>query len=104
MRARLFTGRGQRSAMLIAGGVAGLALLVTRAAAVHDLARVLVFVVPAVALAAVFLVFAVALPDRRLAPTWARFADIVESMLILSVIPLALGIVGVYGAVRNLSN
>jgi hypothetical protein len=81
-----------------------MALLVTRAAATHDVARVLVFVAPAIALAGLCLVFAVALPDRRLAPTWARFADIIESMLILSVIPIALGIVGVYGAVRNLSN
>ncbi len=104
LRARLFTGRGQRSAMLIAGGVAGMALLVTRAVATHGLTRVLVFLIPAAVLAAVFLVFAVALPDRRLAPTWARFADVVESMLILSVIPLALGVIGVYGAVRNLSN
>ena len=104
LRARLFTGRGQRSAMLISGGVAGLALLVTRSAATHELVRVLVFLVPAAVLAAVFLVLAVALPDRRLAPTWARFADVIESMLILSVIPLALGVIGVYGAVRNLSN
>jgi type VII secretion integral membrane protein EccD len=104
MRARLFTGRGQRAAMLVAGGVAGLALLVTRAAAVHDTVRVLAFAVPAVALAGLCLVFAVALPDRRLAPTWSRSADVVESMLILSVIPLALGVVGVYGAVRNLSH
>lgn len=104
MRARLFSGRGQRAAMLIAGGVAGMALLITRTAASHDTARVLTFVAPAIALAALCLVFAVALPERRIAPTWARFADVIESMLILSVIPLALGIVGVYGAVRNLSN
>lgn len=104
LRARLFTGRGQRSGMLIAGGVAGLALLVTRAFATHELTRVLAFIVPAVVLAAVFLVMAVALPERRLAPTWARFADILESMLILAVIPLALGVIGVYGAVRNLSS
>ena len=104
LRGRLYTGRGQRAAMLIAGGVSGLALLVTRAAATHEVARVLVFVVPAIALAALCLVFAVVLPDRRLAPTWARFADVIESMLILSVIPIALGVVGVYGAVRNLSN
>jgi type VII secretion integral membrane protein EccD len=104
LRARLFTGRGQRGGMLIAGGVAGLALLVTRAFATHEMTRVLAFVVPVVVLGLAFFVMAVALPERRLAPTWARFADIVESMLILSVIPLALGVIGVYGAVRNLSN
>jgi type VII secretion integral membrane protein EccD len=104
LRARLFSGRGQRSAMLIGGGVAGLALVVTRALATDGLTRVVAFVVPAVGLAAAFLVLAVALPERRLAPTWGRFADIVESMLILSVIPLALGVIGVYGAVRNLSS
>jgi hypothetical protein len=90
--------------MLIAGGVAGLSLLITRSVATHEMTRVLAFVVPAAVLAAVFLVLAVSLPDRRLAPTWARFADIVESTLILSVIPLALGVIGVYGAVRNLSS
>ena len=104
LRARLFSGRGQRSAMLIGGGVAGLALLVKGATATHDMTRVLTFVVPAVVLAVVFFVLAVALPERRLAPTWARFADLAESLLILSVVPIALGVIGVYGAVRNLSS
>jgi hypothetical protein len=90
--------------MLIGGGVAGVALLVKGATATHDLTRVLTFVVPAVVLAVVFFVLAVALPERRLAPTWARFADLAESLLILSVIPIALGVIGVYGAVRNLSS
>lgn len=104
LRARLFTGRGQRIGMLIAGGVAGMALLITRAFATHDTTRLLAFVVPAAVLALIFFAVAVVLPDRRIVPTWARFADIIESMLILSVIPLALGVIGVYGAVRNLSN
>ena len=52
--------------------------------------------------ALVLLALAVMLPGRRYAPPWSRAADILETLLVLSVIPLALGVMGVYGALRNL--
>ncbi len=40
------------------------------------------------------------LPGRRYAPPWSRTADILETLLVLSVIPLALAVMGVYGEIR----
>ncbi|PZS18170.1 MAG: type VII secretion integral membrane protein EccD [Pseudonocardiales bacterium] len=100
LRARLFTGRGQRVLLLTAGAGALLAVVVTGTADAHGLARVLVFVLPALLVALVLVALSVVLPDRRYAPPWSRSADVLESLLVLSVIPLALAVMGVYGAIR----
>jgi type VII secretion integral membrane protein EccD len=104
LRARLFSGRGQRAFLLTAGGAALLAVLVAGVADQHGLARLMAFAIPAVAAAIVLFALAVALPGRRYAPPWSRSADIVESLLVLSVIPLALAVMGVYGAIRVASS
>jgi hypothetical protein len=44
---------------------------------------------------------AVSLPGRRFAPPISRAADVIEALLVLSVIPLALAVMGVYGAIRG---
>jgi type VII secretion integral membrane protein EccD len=104
LRGRLFSGRGQRAFLLTAGGAALLAVLVAGVADQHGLARLMAFAIPAVASAIVLFALAVALPGRRYAPPWSRSADIVESLLVLSVIPLALAVMGVYGAIRVASS
>jgi hypothetical protein len=53
--------------------------------------------------AAVLFAGAVTLPGRRYAPPVSRAADLLESALVLSVIPLALAVMGVYGAARGLA-
>jgi type VII secretion integral membrane protein EccD len=100
LRARLFTGRGQRVLLLTASGVALLAVLVAASADVHGVARLLGLVIPALLGAVVLFALGVVLPGRRYAPPWSRAADILESLLVLSVIPLALAVMGVYGAIR----
>ena len=50
----------------------------------------LAFAIPAVVVALVLFGLAVALPERRYSPRWSRTADIVEALLVLSVIPFAL--------------
>ena len=60
-------------------------------------------IIPAIAVGVVLLGLAVALPGRRWTPPWGRTADIVETLLVLSVIPLALAVMGVYGALRHLN-
>jgi hypothetical protein len=45
----------------------------------------------------------VVLPGRRYAPPSSRAADIVESLVVLSVLPLILGIMGVYERIRELA-
>lgn len=100
-RARLFTGRTQRASLLAAGSVALLAATVAGALDAHGTARVLVYVVPADLLAIVLFALAVVLPGRRYSPSVARAADLLETLLVLSVIPLALAVMGVYSRVRQ---
>ncbi|MBE7186699.1 type VII secretion integral membrane protein EccD [Jatrophihabitans endophyticus] len=104
LRARLFTGLAQRAMLLVAGGVALGSELVSGLLDAHGDTRLLAYVVPAVVVAVVLTGLAVVLPGRRYAPPVARAADVLESLLVLSVIPLALGVMGVYGAVRHLHN
>lgn len=101
LRARLFTGRGQRALLLAAGGSAALAVLVAGSADVASSTRLLALVAPALVAGVVLLTMAVALPGRRYAPPWSRAADVLETLLVLSVVPLALAVMGVYGAVRG---
>ncbi len=100
LRARLFTGRGQRFLLLGAGAAAVAAAVVARAAEVSATARIVGIVAPAALAAVALLALAVLLPGRRYAPPWSRAGDVMETMLVLSVIPLALGVMGVYGAIR----
>lgn len=100
LRARLFTGRGQRAVLLVAGAVSLLADAVAATLDAHGLTRVLAFAVPGVVLAIVLFGAAVTLPGRRYAPPMSRAADVIEALLVLSVVPLALAVMGVYGAIR----
>ncbi|MCW2595163.1 MAG: hypothetical protein JWP39_1051, partial [Jatrophihabitans sp.] len=96
------SGRGQRVLLLTSGGLALLAVLVSGLIDAHGTAGILAYSLGAVVTAMILFALAVTLPDRRYAPPWARAADLLESLLVLSVIPLALGVMGVYGAVRLL--
>jgi type VII secretion integral membrane protein EccD len=100
LRARLFTGRGQRVLLLTASAAALLAVLVAVTVDTHGVTRVLILVAPAVVAAVVLFALGVVLPARRYSPPWSRAADILESLLVLSVIPLALAVMGVYGGIR----
>ena len=103
-RARLFTGRAQRAVLLAAGAAGGLSVLANGAIDTSGTTRVLVFVVPAAVVALVLFALAVILPERRYAPPVSRAADVLESLMVLSVIPLALAVMGVYGKIRGLSD
>ncbi len=102
LRARLFSGRAQRLSMLVAAAVAALAVLAGVAGTLESVAGqvALVLVVAALGLGMFWLV--VVLPGRRYAPPSSRAADIIESLLVLAVLPLILGIMGVYGRVRDM--
>lgn len=102
LRARLFTGRSQRLVLLLAAAVAGLAVLVGLAANADPTARLLAVVLPVGALALTLLALVVVLPGRRYKPPSSRAADILEALLVLSVLPLIVGIMGVYGTIREM--
>ncbi|WP_281178259.1 type VII secretion integral membrane protein EccD [Nocardioides jensenii] len=102
LRARLFTGRSQRMAMLLASAAAGVAVLAGMALSAEPLLRLLAVALPVAAVGLGLLALVVVLPGRRYAPPSGRAADIFESLLVLSVLPLILGTIGVYGQIREM--
>ncbi|GAA3004965.1 type VII secretion integral membrane protein EccD [Streptosporangium longisporum] len=101
LRARVFQGTGQRLWLLCSGMAGLLALIVGVALTVPGSApAVTIGLVCAAGLTCGLALF---LPVRRPSPFWGRAADIVEFCLILSLLPLALGVLDVYAAIRGLS-
>ena len=43
------------------------------------------------------------LPAHRPSPFWGRAAEIIDMTLVISLIPLALGVAGLFGYIRGLS-
>ncbi len=103
LRARVFRGRAQRLWLLIPG-YGGLALLAVTAS-LHASQPVMLAVTLAPLLGGAAIVMSVGLwlPDHRPSPFWGRAADIIDMVLIVSLIPLALGVAGVFGYVRGLA-
>jgi type VII secretion integral membrane protein EccD len=102
LRARLFTGRAQRAAMLLASALAASAVLASLAADGDELLRLLAVALPVAVVGLAMLGLVVVLPGRRYAPPSGRAADVIETLLVLSVLPLILGVIGVYGEIRDL--
>ncbi|MFJ7078530.1 type VII secretion integral membrane protein EccD [Streptomyces sp. NPDC098781] len=85
---------------LVAPGVWGVALLV-RAGAVHyDQGFRLLMVAELFALTAGITIAAWTVPGRRLVPYWGRLAEILHTTVAIALLPLALWVLGVYGALR----
>ncbi|WP_242891577.1 type VII secretion integral membrane protein EccD [Actinomadura litoris] len=103
LRARVFHSRPQRLWML-GSGLAGLAVLGLREADAASPARTLLTVIVPIALAVtVIIVMALRLPVRKPSPFWGRAADITDMMLIISLLPLAMGELGLYSWLRGLA-
>lgn len=103
LRSRVFRGRVQRLWLLLPG-YGGLALLAVSASLNHSQQSVLLLTLaPLLAGAALVIGVGMWLPEHRPSPFWGRAADIVDMLLIVSLIPLALGVAGVFGYVRGLA-
>lgn|GEM_PF-384696 len=115
MRARLFSYTSQVLCLLI-GGLVSLALLVLGLAvdmpafviehlAMRDGTAVdirIVWLAAAVAAGAGILVaIALVVPKKGVSPFWGRMLDIVDGLVLASLIPLALAVLGAYAAVRG---
>jgi type VII secretion integral membrane protein EccD len=95
LESRLFRGRTQRLA-LMGAGYAGLAWLAVMYAHVVNVAALVI---------AAGLVVAIGtwLPGHRPSPFWGRAADVVDTLLIVAMIPLALGVAGVLSSLHGLN-
>jgi hypothetical protein len=55
-----------------------------------------------VVVAAGTLVIGVVFPEQRFSPVLRRAVDVLEALLIVSVLPLALAVMNLYGSVRHM--
>ncbi len=101
LRIRSTPGRGPRLALLLTACLSGALGLVGWAMGTTDLTNVLVAVV-AFVLAGVAAVAAAIGPRRRTNPMAGRSLDLLESALLVAVLPLALGAINLYSIVRHL--
>jgi type VII secretion integral membrane protein EccD len=103
LRSRIVRGRAQRLWLLVPG-YGGLALLAVGAALSVPQPRIIAIILPCLLVAAAVLAGAgLRLPGRRPSPFWGRAAEIVDMTLVISFIPLALGVAGLYSYIRGLS-
>jgi type VII secretion integral membrane protein EccD len=101
LRARSTTRRGARVALLSASLAAGLgaSLSIVYLQPTQDFTTLL-FADLAVLVVAIFLT--VAAPRMRVSPTLPRLVNAFEAILLVSVLPLAVGAIGLYGTLRHL--
>ena len=105
LRARVFRGRLQRVWMLVAG-LAGIALLLLGAIEPGDqdpMRTLVVVVLPLVAISVLAASLGMWLPGNRPSPFWGRAGDILDVMVVVSLIPLALGVLDLYDWIRSLT-
>ncbi|MEI5033232.1 type VII secretion integral membrane protein EccD [Streptomyces sp. S1A(2023)] len=88
---------------LVVPGVLGLLLLVLVAAPAATPGNRLVTAAGLLAAAAAVAIAAWTVPGRRLVPYWGRAGELLHSALAIAVLPLALWVLGVYGALRSIN-
>ena len=101
LRARLFVGRAQRLWCLVAGVWCAVTVGVAFAVGNSDQARIALLSLAV--MAAVALGVAARPADRRPSPVAARFADLVEVVLVISMLPLCGAVLDLYGLLRSLA-
>ena len=103
LRSRIFRGRVQRLALMVPG-IAGLAVLAVASSIGATQTVILTAVLaPLAAVTAIVVGVSLWLPGHRPSPFWARAADIIDLLVVLSLVPLALAEVGLFSYIRGLS-
>jgi type VII secretion integral membrane protein EccD len=103
----LLHGRGmgnvwQRLALVVPGAWGVLLLVLSGAAATTPDDRP-ALVVGLLALAAVLAIVSWTVPGQRMLPYWGRAAELLHSVLAISLLPLTLWVLGVFGALRAIN-
>ncbi|MEU5834899.1 type VII secretion integral membrane protein EccD [Streptomyces diacarni] len=88
---------------LFAPGAGGLLMLVLFRAVTYSPDSRLLLVASLLAATAGIAIASWTVPGRRLVPYWGRAAEILHSATALALLPLALWVLGVYGALRGLN-
>ncbi|GAA2615607.1 type VII secretion integral membrane protein EccD [Actinomadura fulvescens] len=104
LRARMFRGRAQKLWMLVPGVIVLAVLAVGTAFTTESETFLLAGVLaPALVVSGIAVGVGIWLPKNRLTPFWGRAGDIIEILLVVALIPLALGVSGVFEWVRGLA-
>ncbi|GAA2103613.1 type VII secretion integral membrane protein EccD [Streptomyces albiaxialis] len=107
LRARLFRYTSQVSCALVAGLSALVLLGVGLAAGFPegDTALRTVWLTAALALASALVIgIGLTVPGKGVTPFWGRFAEIMETFVLLTLVPLCLAVMDVYSAARGLTS
>lgn len=88
---------------LVVPGVGGLILLVVVAAPAASPGNRLVTAAGMLAATAVVAIASWTVPGRRLVPYWGRAGELLQSALAISMLPLALWVLGVYSTLRSIN-
>ncbi|MFI0350682.1 type VII secretion integral membrane protein EccD [Actinomadura sp. 9N407] len=103
LRSRVFRSVAQRSWLLVSGLI-GLGLLTIGTALDHSQAVSLAAaLVPLLLIGGIVVGIVMWLPDHRPTPFWGRAGDIIDMMVVITLIPLALAVLDVYSRVRGLA-
>lgn len=99
LRSRHFRGRSQRI-WLLGGGVACGALLLIEFAMTGGSATTLLAAgLPCLIAAGAVAAWSISGPEGRPSPYWARITDIFEVLVLLTIVPITLGVAGVYESI-----
>jgi type VII secretion integral membrane protein EccD len=101
LRSRVFLGREQRAALMVAG-LAGPLALVTAGGIAGGGAAWLWAIGLLLGSSAALFAAAVVLPGRRAIPHYGRAAELLEGLVAASLLPVLLAVLGTYSAMRNL--
>jgi type VII secretion integral membrane protein EccD len=102
LRARSYANGNQAIALLVSGMVAVGGLMAGLLATARQPGAVLAGFAGLLVFAILALVTGVVVPRRRFSPVLRRSVDVVEAVLIASVLPLALGVLDLYRTIRAL--
>lgn len=100
-RARWFASTGQRLPLLAAGVVALAAAMIVLFANSGMLVRLAMLVPALLVIAMIGIGYGITAVGRRASPMWGRTLDIIEVVMVLSVLPLVVWVSGLYGWIRT---
>jgi type VII secretion integral membrane protein EccD len=101
LRGRTYANGAQAVALLLTGMLAAGGMLIGWSIEASTAHRLL-YVFPALlVIAAATLVIGIVFPDQRFSPVLRRAVDVLEALLIVSVLPLALAVMNLYTGIRH---
>jgi type VII secretion integral membrane protein EccD len=102
LRGRTYANGAQAVALLLTGMLTAGGLLIGWTVEASALDRLLYVFGALLVIAAGTLVIGIVFPEQRFSPVLRRAVDVLEAVLIVSVLPLALAVMNLYGTIRHM--